>query len=147
MDISPQRTRKDTEDSDRPSAQPADSATYPHKELTQQIIGAAIEVHRHLGSGFLEKVYENALCLELKARGLRFSPQLQVPVRYKGHLVGSYYADIVVEGLVLCEIKALDSLLGAHEGQVLHYLKATSIQVGLLLNFGTTKLQIKRLIL
>jgi len=144
MDISP---RKDTEDFDLVSAQLVDSATYPHKELTERIIGAAIEVHRHLGSGFLEKVYENALCLELKARGLKFSPQFQVPVRYKGQVVGSYYADIVVDGMVLCEIKALDSLTSVHEGQVLHYLKATGIQVGPLLNFGTTKLQIKRLIL
>jgi GxxExxY protein len=117
-----------------------------HWEITDRIIGAAIEVHRELRSGFLEKVYENALCLELKNRGLQFASQQPLPVRYKGQLVGTYVADIVVERVVLCEIKAMDAFAPVHELQVLHYLKATGIKVGLLLNFGASKLQIKRLI-
>jgi len=124
----------------------AKAASYPHRELTEQIIGAAIEVHRELGSGFLEKVYENALQLELKRRDLEFASQVQIPVRYKGQVVGSYYADVVVARVVLCEIKALDSLTSVHEQQILHYLKATGIKIGLLLNFGTRRLQVKRLI-
>ena len=125
---------------------PADAPIYLHRELTEQIIGAAMEVHRELGCGFLEKVYENALQVELKGRNIGFAPQLQIPVRYKGKVVGSYYADLVVARVVLCEIKALDSLTSIHEQQILHYLKATGIKIGLLLNFGTRKLQVKRLI-
>jgi GxxExxY protein len=125
----------------------AKAAFYPHRELTEQIIGAAIEVHRELGSGFLEKVYENALQLELKRRDLEFASQVEIPVRYKGQVAGSYYADVVVARVVLCEIKALDSLTSVHEQQILHYLKATGIKIGLLLNFGTRRLQVKRLIL
>jgi GxxExxY protein len=117
-----------------------------HWELTDRVIGAAIEVHRGLRSGFLEKVYENALCLELKARGLQFAPQQPLPVKYKGQLVGTYVADLVVERLVLCEIKAMDAFMPIHDQQVLHYLKSTGIKIGLLLNFGASKLQIKRLI-
>ena len=122
-------------------------AHYPQRDLTDKILGAAIEVHRELRSGFLEKVYENALCIELKRRGLQFASQVPMPVRYKDQHVGTYVADIIVEQVVLCEIKALDALIPAHEGQVLHYLKATGIRVGLLLNFGASKLQIKRLII
>ncbi len=118
---------------------------YPYKALTDQIIGAAIEVHRELGSGFLEQVYENALQVELRARGIEFESQVQVPVRYKGKVVGSYCADLLVAGLVICEIKALDSLAPVHESQLMHHLKATGIKVDLLLNFGTKKLQIKSL--
>jgi GxxExxY protein len=117
-----------------------------HWELTDRIIGAAIEVHRELRSGFLEKVYENALSLELRSRGLQFAPQQPLPVKYKGQLVGTYVADLVVEGVVLCEIKAMEALSPIHDQQVLHYLKATGIKLGLLLNFGASKLQIKRLI-
>jgi GxxExxY protein len=115
--------------------------------LTELIIGAAIEVHRELRSGFLERVYENALCLELRSRGIEFASQVPMPVKYKGQHLGTYVADVVVERKMLCEIKALDGLNTLNEYQVLHYLKATGIRVGLLLNFGASKLQIKRFVI
>ena len=120
---------------------------YPHSALTQRVIGAAFEVHRELGPGFLEKVYETALVRELGQQGIQAEPQAIVPVYYKGSLVGSYYADILVGGSVICEIKAVKSLDGAHEAQLLHYLKATDLTVGLLLNFGRPSVQVKRLVL
>lgn len=119
---------------------------YPHRELTGQIIGAAIDVHKELGPGFLEKIYENALKIELLARGLAFESQWAVPVRYKGQIVGNYVADLVVEDTVVCELKAAEALVVAHEAQLLNYLKATRFTIGLLLNFGQTKTQVKRLI-
>jgi GxxExxY protein len=118
---------------------------FPLKPLTERIIGAAFEVHNQLGSGFLEKVYENALVRELVDRGLRIETQHPIPVSYKGHLVGSYFADILVENSVICEIKSIEILLPIHESQLLHYLKATGIPLGLLLNFGTSRVQVKRM--
>ena len=117
---------------------------YPYKSLTEKIIGAAFEVHKQLGNGFLEKVYENAMVRELVDRGLRLATQHPIPVSYKGHLVGSYFADILVENVVICEVKAIETILPVHETQLLHYLKATGIPVGLLLNFGTPRVQVKR---
>lgn len=117
---------------------------FPFKPLTEEIIGAAFEVHSHLGNGFLEKVYENAMVRELVDRGLTIAIQHPIPVSYKGSLVGSYFADILVENSVICEIKAIETLLPIHETQLLHYLKATGIPVGLLLNFGAPRVQVKR---
>jgi len=118
-----------------------------HRDLTEQIIGAAMEVHNTLGSGFLEKVYENALVVELRLRGLAVEQQDSTDVRYKGRVVGQYVADILVEGLVVLELKALDKLTGDHEAQVLNYLKATGLKVGLLINFGRPRLEWERLVL
>ena len=123
---------------------PPDDGDYPHSELTQQIIGAAFEVHRELGPGFLEKVYETALVRELSARGLPVAAQAEIGVRYKGDPVGVYYADLLVDKRVICEIKAVTRLAPEHEAQLLHYLKATGVEVGLLLNFGTDRVQVKR---
>jgi GxxExxY protein len=122
-------------------------AAYPHHELTHIIIGAAMTVHNELGNGFLERVYENALLIELRARGVAVASQLAINIAYKGQSVGSYVADVVVEGAVLCELKAMDQLLPIHHVQTLHYLKATRLPVGLLINFGAPRLQFKRLIL
>ena len=123
---------------------PRKDGAYPHKELTEKIIGAAYEVRRELGPGFLEKVYEAALVQELEERGVRVSSQAEIAVRYKGQPVGVYYADLLVDGKVICEIKAVGGLSSAHEAQLIHYLKATGIKVGLLLNFGAKRLEIKR---
>jgi GxxExxY protein len=135
-------------DADRPQigADAWRASDYPLKELTESIIGAAFEVHKELGPGFLEKVYESALVCELKTRGLRADSQVQVPVSYKGQPIGVYYADVLVEGAVICEVKAIESLAPVHESQVLHYLRATGIQVGLLVNFGSRRVQLKRLV-
>jgi len=125
---------------------PRGDGTYPHRDLTEKIIGAAFEVHRELGPGFLEKVYETALVQELSGRGVSARPQAEIAVRYKGQPVGAYYADLVADGTVLCEIKAARALVSEHEAQLLHYLKATGIKVGLLLNFGARRLQVKRMV-
>ena len=117
---------------------------YPHLETTRAIIGAAYEVHRELGPGFLEKVYEAALAQELTNRGVPVRCQAEIRVRYKGREVGVYYADLLVDDNVVCEIKAVESLSRAHEAQLLHYLKATGIKAGLLLNFGSQRVQVKR---
>jgi len=120
---------------------------YPDKELTEKIIGAAFEVHNTLGAGFLEKVYQYALVKELKLQGYQAEPEVKIPVYYKDELVGDYSADILVEGRIILELKALSSLTGEHEAQLLNYLKATSLKVGLLINFGANRVQIKRKIL
>ncbi len=121
--------------------------TYPHRELTEKIIGAAFEVHRELGPGFLEKVYETALRRELSEGGIQAEPQVPIQVRYKGQPVGQYYADLVVERSVICEIKTVESLGPPHKAQLLHYLKATGIQVGLILNFASSRVEVRRVVL
>ena len=116
-------------------------------DLTYQINGAVFEVNQVLGAGFLEKVYENALLKELKIRGLEVESQTPLTVRYKGVSVGEYFADLVVEGKIILELKAVESLTKAHEAQILNYLKATGCKVGLLVNFTYPKAEIKRFVL
>ena len=116
-------------------------------DLTYQINGAIYEVNRELGSGFLEKVYENALLKEFALRGMQAQPQVPMTVRYKGESVGEYFADIVVEGKVILELKAVEMLKGVHEAQLLNYLKATGCKVGLLVNFTHPKAEIKRFVI
>ena len=116
------------------------------KELTYQINGAIYEVNRVLGAGFLEKVYEKALMVELKLRGLNAKAQVPIDVEYKGENVGEYFADIVVEDQVILELKATDSLKKIHEAQLLNYLKATTYKLGLLVNFTHPKAVIKRFV-
>jgi GxxExxY protein len=123
-----------------------DYSTYPEGELTQGVIGAAFEVHKQLGPGFLEKVYENALLFELTTRGINVTSQAEIPVSYKGRSVGNYIADLLVEARLIVEIKATSAIDPSHQAQLIHYLKATGLKVGLLLNFGSKSLQIKRLI-
>ncbi len=116
-------------------------------ELTYLINGAIFEVNRELGAGFLEKVYENALLVELIGRGLKAENQVPIKVKYKGVEVGEYYADIVVESQVILEIKAIDHLQKIHEAQLLNYLKATGYKIGLLVNFTHPKAEVKRFVL
>ena len=116
---------------------------YKHAEITEQIIKAAYEVYNTLGYGFLEKVYENALRTEIKRLGLKVVQQQPVNVYYKDTLVGEYQADLIVEDKVIVELKAINRLDKVHEVQLVNYLKATNIEVGLLINFGS-KIQIKR---
>jgi GxxExxY protein len=107
-----------------------------HKELTDRIIGLFFKVYNSLGYGFLEKVYENALLLELKIAGLQAFVQQPITVYYLNCEVGNYYADMIVDEKVILELKACDSLCDEHRFQLVNYLKASSIEVGLLLNFG-----------
>ena len=116
-------------------------------DITYQINGAVYEVNRVLGSGFLEKVYENALLLELQERGLKAESQVQIEVNYKGRIVGAYFADIVVEDVVILELKSVNNLSKSHEAQILNYLKATGFEIGLLINFTHPKAEIKRFVL
>ena len=112
-------------------------------DLTQKIIGCAYKVHNTLGPGFLEKVYENALRIELEKLGLRVKQQEPINVKYEGHLVGEYYADLWVYERVVVELKAAQSLVKEHEVQLVNYLTATGVNDGLLINFGPS-VQVKR---
>ena len=107
-----------------------------NQDLTEKIIGCAFTVHNTLGSGFLEKVYEQALILELKASGLSVRSQEPLSVKYRDQIIGEYFADLIVEDQVICELKAVDVLKKAHEVQLVNYLVATGIDVGVLINFG-----------
>jgi GxxExxY protein len=114
--------------------------------LTEAIIGCTYTVANTLGNGFLEKVYENALAHELKKKGLKVEQQCSVPVHYDDIVIGEYLADLLVEGKVLVELKAVKAIEDIHKAQCLHYLKATGKQICLLINFGTPKIQIKRIV-
>jgi len=109
---------------------------YLHSELTGKIIKAYYNVYNELGYGFLEKVYERAMIIELRHEGLQCIPQHPIKVFYENEEVGEYYADILVEEKVILELKAAKNLSEEHEAQLLNYLRATDIEVGLLLNFG-----------
>ena len=115
-------------------------------ELTEKIIGCAFEVSNILGSGFIEKVYERALVQELRMAGLLVQAQYPISVYYKTMIVGNFFADILVEKSILIELKALNFLDNKHQAQCLNYLKASNLNLCLLLNFGTPKIQIKRII-
>jgi len=115
-------------------------------DITYRINGAIFEVNHKLGAGFLEKVYQNALMVELAAIKLKAESQVPIVVKYKGVDVGEYFADIVVENQVILELKAVDSLQKIHEAQLLNYLKATGYKIGLLVNFTHPKTEIKRFV-
>ena len=107
-----------------------------HSELTGKILGAFFQVHKELGYGFSERVYENALAMLLIEMGLKVEQQVHVDVFYHGRVVGEYIADMVINDTVLLELKATQKIIEDHAAQLLNYLKATSIEVGLVLNFG-----------
>jgi len=117
-----------------------------YKELSYQIMAAAFDVHNNLGPGFLEKVYENALLMELSERKIKAIPQKELIVYYKDHKVGIYAADIVVNDEIILELKAVDSLIKFHDAQLLNYLKCTGLKLGILINFGSERLEFKRLV-
>jgi GxxExxY protein len=115
---------------------------------THAIIGAALEVHKILGHGFLEAVYHQSMAVEFASRNVQFARELALPVQYKGQLLLCFYkADFVCFSSVLVELKAVDTLVGSHRAQILNYLKATGLTVGLLINFGAMRLQYERFVL
>ena len=116
---------------------------YKYSDLTEAIIKCFYKVYTELGYGFLEKVYHNALLIELQNEELKVESQKPIKVSYQGDVVGEYYADIIVEDVVILELKATETVTEAHEFQLINYLKATDVEVGLLLNFGE-KPQVKR---
>ncbi|MBW1903333.1 MAG: GxxExxY protein [Deltaproteobacteria bacterium] len=117
-----------------------------HKILTGKIIESAYRVHNSLGVGFLETIYQNALLIELKKAGLSAEKEKKIQVFYDGHLVGDHKADIIVEDKVILELKSVKELHPAHDAQLINYLKATSLEVGLLINFSES-VEIKRKVL
>ncbi|HBZ87259.1 MAG: hypothetical protein A2509_11420 [Candidatus Edwardsbacteria bacterium RIFOXYD12_FULL_50_11] len=116
------------------------------KELTSEIIACGIEVHKKLGPGSLESIYHNALFLELKKQGLKTESRKEVEICYDGEIIGVHRLDVVVENAVIIELKAVTTFDSCHKAQLLSYLKATRIKVGLLLNFAQTVLQVKRMV-
>ena len=118
-------------------------AEYKHSELSEKIIAAAYQVHKELGCGFLEKVYKNALVVQLQEAGIRCEVEVPLKVHYHKKVVGDYFADIIVDEKIVVEIKAVKILEQVHEVQLVNYLKATGINVGLLMNFGQS-VEIKR---
>jgi GxxExxY protein len=125
---------------------PKSEAVFPHKEITEAIIGAAFEVYNNLGYGFLERVYHRALQVELLRRDVRAELEKRIIVRYKDVIVGEYDADLVVEDSVIVEIKIAPQYDKRDESQLLNELKATGLRLGLLLNFGRSKVEFKRLV-
>jgi GxxExxY protein len=115
-----------------------------HESLTRQIIGCAYRVFNALGHGFLESVYENAMLIELRKAGLRAENQHPIKVFYDGQVVGVFEADLHVEGVVIVELKAVRTIIPAHEVQLVNYLKATGTDTGLLINFGEQKVEVRR---
>jgi len=116
-----------------------------HKEITERIIEACYEVANELGAGFLESVYEKALLVALGEKGIDAASQVPMAVIFRGQNVGEFFADIIVESKIVVEVKAVKRLLPEHSAQVINYLKATGMEVGLLVNFGGPKVEIKRL--
>jgi len=115
-------------------------------KLSERVIGCAMSVGRNLGHGFLERVYEAALAIELDEAGISYERQRSVAVRYRGRIVGEYVCDFVIDGRLLLELKALAAVNRDHEAQVMNYLKATGLTVALLLNFGTPRLGVRRIV-
>lgn len=129
-----------------PSAVTKPAARWPNWDVTEKVIGCAIEVHRRLGPGFLEAAYEEALCVELQERRLPFQRQVSVVVRYKGVVVDRHRLDLIVDGKIVVEVKAVREIDGAHLATALAYLKATSLVTGVILNFSEAKLRARRVV-
>ncbi|MEA3544142.1 MAG: GxxExxY protein [Thermodesulfobacteriota bacterium] len=114
--------------------------------ISEKIIGCAFDVSNYLGAGFLEKVYQNALAIELLSKGLKVEKEKAITIYYKETSVGDYFADLLVNQQIIIETKAVKAINEIHQAQLLNYLKATNLTLGLLINFGTPKVQIKRML-
>jgi GxxExxY protein len=115
-----------------------------HQELTKKIIGCAYRIYNQLGSGFLESVYEKCMLIELKKLGLNTLSQQPVAVYYEGEIVGNFFTDLIVENIVIVELKSVQSIVKAHEVQLVNYLTATGINIGLIINFAESEVEVKR---
>jgi len=124
----------------------AEPAEYPYRDLTRKVIGAAMEVHRSLGHGFLESVYEAVLSVEFRNQEVFFEQQRPIDVYYKGSVVKQFFCDFLVDNTLIVEVKTIKRLTDIETAQVLNYLRATNLKLGLLLNFGANSLQYKRVI-
>jgi GxxExxY protein len=117
-----------------------------YQDLTEKIIAAAYDVRFHLGNGLLEKCYQNAMQIECEMRSLNAVSNVPLSVTYKGHIVGDFFADLLVNDVIIIELKAVRAIIPIHQAQLLHYLKTTGKKVGLIINFGSEKLEIKRMV-
>lgn len=124
----------------------ADKSKLELDELTSRIIGAVYTVSNTLGAGFLEKVYENALAIELRKSGLQINQQTPIQIKYDGIIVGDYIADLLVNDRIILELKTVKSIDNHHQAQCMNYLKATKLSICLLINFGNPKAEIKRIV-
>lgn len=120
---------------------------YPESDLTEKIIQASIEVQKNLGHGFLESIYENALVVELEKMGFKYEKQKPVEIFYKNVKVGEHRVDLIVENRVIIELKAISDFEQIHRAQIISYLTATGLRIGLLINFGKTKIDVDRIII
>lgn len=117
-----------------------------YKELSYKIIGLAMEVYNKLGYGFLEKVYENALMILFKREGIKAEQQISIKVYFEGKIVGDYVADILIENKIILELKSVERIINAHKAQVLNYLTATKVHLGIIFNFGKDELTFERFV-
>jgi GxxExxY protein len=117
-----------------------------YKELSYKIVGFAMQVHRELGHGYLEKVYENAMMVLLRRERIKAVQQAPIKVSFQGEVVGDYYADIFIDDCIILELKSVDKIIDAHRAQALHYLKATGIRLAIILNFGKERFEYGRLV-
>ena len=117
-----------------------------YKELSYRVIGVAMEVHKILGSAFLEAVYQAAFDYELTVRGIPFEPQKPLPVNYKGQIIGEYKADFVVDKLIILELKAVSTITETHDAQAHNYLAATGLRLAIIINFASKSLEYKRIV-
>jgi GxxExxY protein len=120
-------------------------AEIPYSDITRRVIGCAMEVHKRLGNGFQEVIYQRALAIEMAAQGLSFSREHEMPIHYRGEEIGTRRVDFFVEGVVMVELKAIIQLEAVHLAQGINYLEAYGLDVGLILNFGARSLEYKRL--
>jgi len=141
------KTTEDTEYTEATEYTEYTEEKYPYSKITKRIIKCAIEVHKVLGPGFVESIYENALICEMKQDGLKVERQVLVSIGYKGNNVGEHRLDLVVEDSVIVENKAVKEFDNVHYAQLLSYLKATGKKIGLLINFAKPKIEVKRIIL
>lgn len=125
----------------------SDEEVFPHKEVTYSIIGSAMEVLNELGHGLHEKPYENALVVELELRDIPFEQQPSFDINYKGHKVGCYVPDLIVDGAVVVDTKVIERITNHERGQMMNYLRVTGLPVGLILNFSKAKLEWERIVL
>lgn len=118
-----------------------------YKELSYEIIGLAMEVHRELGTGFLEKVYENALMILFEQNNIKSIQQEPIKISFRNKIIGDYIADIIVEDKIILELKCISKIIGTHKAQIANYLKATGKKVGIIINFGNKSLEIERVVM
>ena len=139
--MKPMTQHRGTEDTEKTAVMLGEER-YVHKELTERIIGAAIEVHRSLGPGLLESVYEECLAYEFKQSGIQFTRQLELPIEYKGRRLDvGYRLDFLIDNTVIIELKSVDRIMPIHEAQLLTYLRLAKKRVGLLMNFNVPRLR------